>query len=65
MQTLGGEYILLVGVDTLSRFIDFSDRSIAVSPSATAPARSCSGGQLPEDNGILFTKMGRTAPAGT
>jgi 3-oxoacyl-[acyl-carrier-protein] synthase-3 len=57
MQVSDAEYILLVGVDTLSRFIDFDDRSVAVlfgdGAGAVVLKRT-----VPEENCILFTKMG-------
>ncbi len=57
MQVCEAEYILVVGVDTLSRFTDFSDRSVAVlfgdGAGAVILKRT-----VPEENNILFTRMG-------
>ena len=57
MQVAEAEYILLVGVDTLSRFTDYTDRSMAVlfgdGAGAVVLKRT-----TPENNAVLFTKLG-------
>jgi 3-oxoacyl-[acyl-carrier-protein] synthase-3 len=57
MQTSDAEYLLLVGVDTLSRMTDYSDRSTAVlfgdGAGAVVLRRT-----TPEENGVLFTRLG-------
>ena len=57
MQTLDAEYILLVGVDTLSRFVDYNDRSIAVLLGDGAGAVVLKRVSA-EENCILFVRMG-------
>jgi 3-oxoacyl-[acyl-carrier-protein] synthase-3 len=57
MQVSDAEYVLLVGVDTLSRLTDYTDRSTAVLLGDAAAAVVLKRA-TPEENGILFTKMG-------
>jgi 3-oxoacyl-[acyl-carrier-protein] synthase-3 len=57
MQISDAQYILLVGVDTLSRLTDYSDRSTAVLFGDGAGAVVLKR-VPPEENGVLFTRMG-------
>ncbi len=57
MQVSRTEYILLVGVDTLSRLTDYTDRSMAVLFGDGAGAVVLKRTE-PEDNAVLFTKTG-------
>jgi len=63
-QISDAEYILLVGVDALSRIVDFTDRNIAVlfgdGAGAVVLKRTS-----PEQNSVLFTRMGADGSAGT
>ena len=57
MQLGDAEYILLVGVDTLSRLTDYADRTVAVLLGDGAGAVVLKRTD-PEENGILFLKTG-------
>ena len=57
MQIADTEYILLVGVDTLSRLTDYSDRSVAVLFGDGAGALVLKR-TTPDENAILYTKTG-------